>query len=151
MSAPLVSLLIILFAPLPLGFFHILISGFLFCDLFKHENLKKKKKPSRSYFALAVFALCLQEHRLKYCVHLYLQAVYHQECSANELGGLDCSSRFTSGVFRLCIHIWLLFYNIFDVQQQMEISQKLNLLQGMLSLSCTQADGCFFLNIVGMF
>lgn len=44
MSAPLVSLLIILFAPLPLGFFHILISGFLFCDLFKHENLKKKKK-----------------------------------------------------------------------------------------------------------
>lgn len=103
MSAPLVSLLIILFAPLPLGFFHILISGFLFCDLFKHENLKKK--PSHSNFALAVFALCLQEHRLKYCVHLYLQAVYHQECSANELGGLDCSSRFTSGVFRLCIHI----------------------------------------------
>lgn len=102
MSAPLVSLLIILFAPLPLGFFHILISGFLFCDLFKHENLKKKPlTPILHWLCLH----CVCKRRLKYCVHLYLQAVYHQECSANELGGLDCSSRFTSGVFRLCIHI----------------------------------------------
>lgn len=69
MSAPLVSLLIILFAPLPLGFFHILISGFLFCDLFKHENLKKKT--SHSYFALAVFALCLQEQAEILCSFIF--------------------------------------------------------------------------------
>lgn len=103
------------YSPLPLGFFF----TFWFLDscfvIFLNLKTFKKKKPSRSYFALVVFALCLQEHRLKYCVHLYLQAVYHQECSANELVGLDCSSRFTSGVFRLCIHIWLLLCNIFDV------------------------------------
>lgn len=69
MSAPLVILLIILFAPLPLGFFHILISGFLFCDLFKHENLKKN--PSHSYFALAVFALCLQEQAEILCSFIF--------------------------------------------------------------------------------
>lgn len=70
MSAPLVSLLIILFAPLPLGFFHILISGFLFCDLFKHENLKKNN-PSHSNFALAVFALCLQEQAEILCSFIF--------------------------------------------------------------------------------